>query len=40
MSGNLILSGRVSSFYEKHLAQELVRHVEGVHKVVNEVVVD
>lgn len=38
--GVLILSGRVRSFYEKQVAQESVRSVEGVHQIVNDVEVE
>ena len=34
---SLLISGRVSSFYHKQLAQEVVRSVAGSHRVVNEV---
>lgn len=33
--GHLILRGRVSTFYLKQLAQELVRPIEGVRSIVN-----
>jgi osmotically-inducible protein OsmY len=38
--GQLILRGRVPSFYLKQLAQELVRRSEGVRSVVNRLEVD
>jgi hypothetical protein len=34
---NLLISGRVSSFYYKQLAQEAVRSVSGSLQVINEV---
>ena len=37
---SVILSGTVSTFYEKQLAQEIVRHVAGVRQVVNLVQVE
>jgi osmotically-inducible protein OsmY len=37
--GVLCLRGRLSSFYQKQLAQETVAHLPGVKRVVNEVVV-
>lgn len=37
--GNLYLSGKLPSFHLKQVAQEVVRHVEGVRTVVNEIVV-
>ena len=36
----VILSGTVGTFYEKQLAQEIVRHVAGVRQVVNLVQVE
>jgi osmotically-inducible protein OsmY len=38
--GVLVLRGRVSSFYQKQLAQEGVAHIEGVVRVVNEIEVE
>jgi len=35
--GTLILRGQVSSFYEKQLAQEAVRTLEGVEQIVNRI---
>jgi osmotically-inducible protein OsmY len=35
--GVLLLRGRVSSFYEKQLAQEAVRKLEGVDQIVNQI---
>ncbi|MDA1054669.1 MAG: BON domain-containing protein [Planctomycetota bacterium] len=35
--GVLTLRGRVGSYYHKQLAQENVRHVDGVVQVVNEI---
>jgi hypothetical protein len=35
--GVLVLHGRVSSFYLKQLAQELVRRIEGWHTIENKV---
>jgi osmotically-inducible protein OsmY len=37
--GVLRLRGRLSSFYQKQLAQEAVAHLSGVMEVVNEVAV-
>jgi osmotically-inducible protein OsmY len=37
---NLLLSGRVESFYHKQLAQELIRHMVGQIRVVNSIKVD
>ncbi len=34
---SLLISGRVSSFYHKQLAQEVVRAVAGVCEVVNSI---
>lgn len=33
--GVLVLSGRVSSFFEKQMAQETIAGLEGIDKVVN-----
>jgi hypothetical protein len=38
--GILFLSGRLSSFHEKQLAQETVAQVKGMIQVVNEIEVD
>lgn len=38
--GVLILRGRVSSFYMKQVAQTVVKVIEQVHEIKNEVVVD
>lgn len=35
--GNLMLQGRLNSFYHKQLAQEAVRYVDGVHQIVNKI---
>ena len=35
-SGRLILRGRVRSYFEKQIAQELLRRVEGVGEIRNE----
>ena len=37
--GILSLRGRLSSYYEKQLAQEWVAGIEGINQVVNETVV-
>ena len=33
--GHVLLTGTVSTFYEKQLAQEIVRRLEGVHQIDN-----
>jgi osmotically-inducible protein OsmY len=33
----IVLEGRLSSFYQKQLAQEIVGHIEGVVQVVNQI---
>jgi osmotically-inducible protein OsmY len=38
--GVLVLRGKVSSFYLKQLAQELVRRTDGVGAIVNQLEVD
>jgi len=35
--GRLILQGRLSCFYHKQLAQEIVAHLDGVEQVVNQI---
>jgi len=35
--GVLLLRGRVSSYYQKQLAQETLRDLEGVVEIVNEI---
>jgi osmotically-inducible protein OsmY len=35
--GVLILRGQVPNFFQKHLAQESVRHLKGVAQVVNQI---
>jgi osmotically-inducible protein OsmY len=35
--GVIVLEGRLSSFYQKQLAQEIVGHIEGVVQVVNQI---
>jgi osmotically-inducible protein OsmY len=35
--GTLVLRGRLPSFYYKQMAQEAVRDLEGVRKVVNRI---
>ncbi len=36
-NGLLVLRGALSSYYQKQLAQEAVRHVEGVRQIRNEI---
>jgi len=38
--GTLVLSGRVTSFYQKQLAQTVARHVPGVRRVLNNLEVE
>jgi osmotically-inducible protein OsmY len=38
--GVLLLQGHLSSFYEKQLAQESLRDLEGVEHIVNNIEVD
>ena len=35
--GVLVLEGRLSSFFQKQLAQEIVANIEGVMQVVNQI---
>jgi osmotically-inducible protein OsmY len=34
--GRVILRGVVDSYYQKQMAQEALRHVEGVHEISNQ----
>ena len=36
---NIVIEGKAKSFYEKQMAQELLRTIEGVGKIENKVVV-
>jgi hypothetical protein len=38
-AGNIQLCGRVASYYQKQLAQEAFRHVDGIGRIENELVV-
>ena len=38
--GNVRLEGTVNSFYQKQMAQELVRRVDGVETIVNQLEVN
>ena len=37
--GRVTLRGSVRSYFQKQMAQEALRHVEGVHQIHNELVV-
>lgn len=39
-SGVVVLHGRVKSFFQKQMAQEALRKLSGVEKVINELEVD
>lgn len=39
-SGIVVLHGRVRSFFEKQMAQEALRRLEGIERIVNELEVD
>ncbi len=39
-SGIVVLHGRVDSFFQKQMAQETLKKLEGVEKVINELEVD
>ena len=39
-SGIVVLHGRVTSFFQKQMAQEELKRLEGVEKVINELEVD
>ena len=36
---NVVIQGKAKSFYEKQMAQELLRTIEGVGKIENKIVV-
>jgi osmotically-inducible protein OsmY len=38
--GTVILHGRVRSYYQKQMAQEVLRKLEGVERIVNDLQVD
>ncbi len=38
--GTVILQGRVRSYFQKQMAQEALRNLEGVEKIVNDLEVD
>ena len=38
--GALLLRGRVRSYYMKQLAQESIRHLAGMHRIINQIEVD
>jgi osmotically-inducible protein OsmY len=35
-SGRVTLRGVVNSYYQKQMAQEVIRHIDGVHEITNE----
>jgi osmotically-inducible protein OsmY len=35
--GRVTLQGTVGSFYQKQMAQELVRHIDGVREIENQI---
>ena len=39
-SGVVVLHGQVKTFFEKQMAQESLKHIDGVEKVINELEVD
>jgi osmotically-inducible protein OsmY len=39
-SGTVVLQGRVSTFFQKQMAQETLKRLDGVEKVINQLVVD
>ena len=39
-SGMIVLHGRVSSFYQKQMAQETLKRLQGVDRIVNHLEVD
>ena len=39
-TGRVVLQGRVISYFEKQLAQEAVRSIDGISEIENELVVE
>ena len=39
-SGIVVLTGKVNSFFQKQMAQEAIRRVDGVEKIDNQLEVD
>jgi osmotically-inducible protein OsmY len=39
-AGSVVLRGTVGTFYQKQLAQETLRHIDGVFQITNELQVD
>ena len=39
-SGRVTLRGVVGTYYQKQMAQEAVRHLDGVHEIANELEVN
>ena len=37
---SILISGKVNSFYQKQLAQEMVRHINPEVQIVNTIIVD
>lgn len=38
-AGKLVIEGEAETFFAKQMAQEILRHVEGVHLIENELTV-
>ena len=38
--GRVLLSGQVNSYFEKQMAQEVLRNIDGVSEIQNELTVD
>lgn len=38
--GGILLTGRVASFYQKQMAQEALRHIQGIGRIHNELRVE
>lgn len=39
-TGRVVMKGNVNTYFEKQLAQEALRNIEGVREIENELVVD
>jgi osmotically-inducible protein OsmY len=38
-NGHVVLHGAVNTFFQKQMAQETIRRIDGVHRIANELVV-
>jgi len=38
--GRVVLRGVVGTYYQKQMAQEAIRHIDGIHEIANELEVN